>query len=476
MALPKQTDNFPGWYQEVVKQAGMAEPSLARGTMVIKPYGFAIWQRIQQAFDERIKATGHQNMYFPLFIPYRLLEKEAQHIEGFAPEVAVVTHAGGEKLEEPLVVRPTSETIIWDTYSRWVQSYRDLPLLYNQWCNVVRWELRPRLFLRTTEFLWQEGHTAHETSEEAWAEARMILLDVYRDVVERVMAVPVRPGRKSASQRFPGAEETLTMEALMRDRKALQAGTSHYLGQNFAKAYGVRFLGRDGELEFAYATSWGVSTRLVGGLIMTHGDDRGLRLPPALAPQQVVIVPIYRSDEERSRVAEAATSIGAELLVAGVRVHVDDREEQRPGFKFNEWDLKGVPLRLDLGPRDLDSGNVTVSRRDNGHKGALPLAGLAHHVPLILEEIQQNLLAQATAFLEEHTFSPEDYDEMKALLEDPGGFVVTGWCGQAECEDRVKADTKASIRYLPLEQKPAEGSCIVCGRPAAEEAAWAEAY
>jgi prolyl-tRNA synthetase len=476
MALPTQSENFPEWYQELVKQAGLAENSLARGTMVIKPYGFAIWEYIQQAFDERIKATGHQNFYFPMFIPYRLLEREAEHIEGFAPEVAVVTHAGGERLEEPLVVRPTSETIIWDAYSRWVQSYRDLPLLYNQWCNVVRWEMRPRLFLRTTEFLWQEGHTAHETFEEAWAEARRMLLDVYQNVVQRVLGIPVRPGRKSPSQRFPGADETLTMEALMRDRKALQAGTSHYLGQNFSKAYGVRYLGRDGELEYPYATSWGVSTRLVGGLIMTHGDDQGLRLPPAVAPYQAVVVPISRTDDERARVIEAAAGLGGELLVAGVRVHVDDREELRPGFKFNEWDLRGAPVRVDVGPRDLDAGQVTLSRRDTGAKWAVPIAAAAGQMRGLLDEIQDNLFAQALAFMDEHTFHPKDYDEMRAVLEDPGGFAVTGWCGSADCEDRVKADTKATIRYLPLDTSEPEGPCIVCGQSATEEAAWAQAY
>src|SRR5438105_14163088 len=333
MPLPTQSDDFPAWYQEVVKGAELAEPSLVRGTMVIRPYGFAIWERIQQAVDRRIKETGHQNLYFPLFIPSRLLEKEAEHVEGFAPEVAVVTHAGGEKLEEPLIIRPTSETIIWDTYARWIQSYRDLPLLYNQWANVVRWELRPRLFLRTTECLWQEGHTAHETSEEAMAEARTILDKVYRATVEDDLALPVRLGRKSASERFAGAVETFTMEALICDGRALQAGTSHYLGQNFAKAYDVRFLGRDGREEYAWASSRGVSTRLVGALIMAHGDDAGLRLPPALAPIQVVIVPIYRTDEEKVAVTEAVGSLAHARRDAGVRMQVDDREEHRPGYK-----------------------------------------------------------------------------------------------------------------------------------------------
>jgi prolyl-tRNA synthetase len=474
MALPKQSEDFPAWYQEVVKGADLAENSLARGTMVVKPYGWAIWERIQAALDERIKATGHENLQFPLFIPYKLLEREAEHVEGFAPEVAVVTHAGGEKLEEPLVVRPTSETIIWDTYSRWIQSYRDLPLLYNQWVNVVRWELRPRLFLRTTEFYWQEGHTAHETSEEAIAEARMILLDVYRDVVERVIGLPVRVGRKTEAERFPGAVETLTMEGLMRDGKALQAGTSHYLGQNFAKAYGVQFQSRAGELEYAYATSWGVSTRLVGGMIMGHGDDTGLRLPPALAPHQVVIVPIYRSDDERARVLEASAKLVAEL--GDLRVKVDDREEHRPGYKFNEWELKGVPVRIELGPRDLDQDQVTVARRDTLEKAPQPLGAVAEHVRGLMPQIQDSLRSQAAEFLDAHTARPADYDEMRGSLEASGGFALAPWCASPDCEAKVKAETKATIRYLPLDSQPADGTCIVCGRPAAEEAAWARAY
>jgi prolyl-tRNA synthetase len=474
MALPKQSDDFPAWYQEVVKQAELAENSLARGTMVIKPYGFAIWEGIQKAIDDRIKATGHQNLYFPLFFPASLLEKEAEHVEGFSPEVAVITHAGGEKLEEPLVIRPTSETIIWATYAKWVKSYRDLPLLYNQWCNVVRWEMRPRLFLRTTEFLWQEGHTAHETEGEAVAETKMILLDVYRDAVERVLAMPVGVGRKSASQRFPGADETYCMEGLMRDRKALQAGTSHYLGQNFSKAYGVRYLNREGELDYAYATSWGTSARLVGGVIMTHGDDKGLRLPPALAPVQVVIVPIYRSDDERARVLEASVKLLSDL--EPLRVKVDDREEHRPGFKFNEWELKGVPVRLELGPRDLDADQVTLARRDTDEKEAVPRASVVGRASSLMDEIQVSLFEQAHAFTESHTFRPKDYQEFVALLADPGGFAVTGWCGRPACEDKVKADTKATIRFLPMEPSPPDAPCIACGEHAVDEATWAQAY
>ncbi|MFN2544330.1 MAG: proline--tRNA ligase [Actinomycetota bacterium] len=471
--MPKQSEDYPGWYQEVVKQAGLAESSLARGTMVIKPYGFAIWEAIQKAVDDRIKATGHQNLYFPMFIPARLLEKEAEHIEGFAPEVAVVTHAGGEDLEEPLIVRPTSETIIWHTYAKWIQSYRDLPLLYNQWCNVVRWELRPRVFLRTTEFLWQEGHTAHETAEEATEESLKILHEVYLDAYEQVMAVPAHAGRKSAAERFPGAVETYTLEALMRDRKALQSCTSHYLGQNFAKAYGVTFLGRDGEEHLAYAASWGLSTRAVGAVIMGHGDDRGLRLPPALAPIQAVIVPIYRNDDERTRVLEGANKVMADL---SVRAHLDDRDDLRPGFKFNDWELKGVPVRIELGPRDLDAQQAVVVRRDTGEKATWPLGELAAGLDPVLREIQSSLLEQARAFRDRHTFRPTSYDEMRSLLEEPGGFMVGGWCASPECEAKVKTDTKATIRFLPLEQRDPGGTCIVCGEQATEEATWAQAY
>ena len=474
MALPPQEQDFPGWYQEVVKQAEMAETSLARGTMVIRPYGFAIWEAIQRAVDDRIKATGHQNLYFPMLFPYSLLEKEAEHVEGFSPEVAVVTHAGGQRLEEPLAVRPTSETIIWATYAKWVQSYRDLPLLYNQWANIVRWELRPRVFLRTTEFLWQEGHTAHETEEEAVGEARRILLEVYRDAIENVLAIPVHVGRKSPAERFPGAVETLTLEALMRDRKALQGGTSHYLGQNFSKAYGVRFLNREGGQEFAYATSWGVSTRLVGGVIMTHGDDNGLRLPPALAPIEVVVVPIYRSDEERARVLEAAASLVSDL--GERRTHIDDREGIRPGFKFNHWELRGVPVRIELGPRDLDAGRATVVPRLTGQKEEVGLDALPGRIADLLAEAQTGLRDQAREFRDRHTFRPKDMSEMASLLDDPGGFMLTGWCGSDECEAKVKAETKATIRFLPLDPRPVEGVCVVCGQPAAEEAAWAQAY
>ncbi len=475
MALPTQTDDFPGWYQEVVRQADLAENSLARGTMVIKPYGFAIWEAIQGAMDAEIKRTGHQNLYFPMMIPARLLEREKEHVEGFAPEVAVVTHAGGEELGEPLVLRPTSETIIWDTYSRWVQSYRDLPLLYNQWANIVRWELRPRLFLRTTEFLWQEGHTAHETAAEAWDET-VRMLEAYREVVEGTMAVPVHKGRKTAAERFPGAVETLTIEALMRDRKALQSGTSHYLGQNFAKAYGVKFLGRDGEEHFAEATSWGTSTRLVGGLIMAHGDDKGLRLPPKVAPFQVVIVPIFRSDDEKARVLEAAARMAEEWRAAGLRVKVDDRDDLRPGFKFADHELRGVPVRVEVGPRDLDAEQVTLARRDTGEKTAVPLGGVLDVLTGLMPEIQQALFDDAVAFREANTHRAGGYDDLRDAIAGQGGFVVGAWCGGADCEAKVKADTKATIRFLPIEREDPGASCVVCGGAGTETATWAIAY
>ncbi|MBW3591046.1 MAG: proline--tRNA ligase [Actinobacteria bacterium] len=476
MALPKQSEDFPAWYQQVVRTAELAENSLARGTMVIRPYGYALWEAIQAGVDRRIKQTGHSNVYFPMLIPQSLLDKEADHVEGFAPEVAVVTHGGGQKLEEPLIVRPTSETIIWATYAKWIQSYRDLPLLLNQWANVVRWEMRTRLFLRTTEFLWQEGHTAHETSEEALKEARMILMDVYKAAVEEDFAIPVLTGRKSAAERFPGAIATFAIEALMRDGKALQSGTSHYLGQNFAKAYGVEFLGRDGGTHNPYATSWGVSTRLVGGLIMAHGDDRGLQLPPRLAPFQVVIVPIYR-DAERTRVMEGVDKIAESL--SGIRMKIDDREEHRPGYKFNEWELKGVPLRLEVGPRDLDGEVVTASRRDlpaKESKSTIALSELATEVPKLLEGIQASMFRSAQEFRDEHTFRPSSYGELSEILRDARGFVEAPWCSNPDCEAKVKDETKATIRVLPMDPEEPGANCIVCGNKADENAVWAQAY
>jgi prolyl-tRNA synthetase len=476
LPLPSQTEDFPAWYQEVVRQSELAESAIGRGSMVIKPYGFALWEAIQRALDDRIKATGHENVYFPLLIPYHLLEREAEHVEGFAPEVAVVTHAGGKDLEEPYAIRPTSETIIWATVGKWIQSWRDLPLLLNQWCNVVRWELRPRLFLRTTEFLWQEGHTAHETQEEAWEETLMILRSVYQHVAENDLLLPVITGRKSPTERFAGAVETLTMEALMRDGRALQAGTSHYLGQNFSRAYDVRYTGRDGAEEFPHTTSWGVTTRLVGALVMAHGDPQGLRLPPGIAPHQVVIVPIYRTDEERDQVLAEAQRVERELRDEGVRVRLDDRDQHRPGYKFNEWELKGVPLRVELGPRDIAAGQATLFRRDSATKDAVPLAEVVSVARDLLADVQRGLFEDARRFRDEHTFTPDTWEEMRDLLAAARGFVVTGWCEDEACEARVKDETKATIRCLPLERERVDGDCLVCGRPATERAHWAQAY
>jgi prolyl-tRNA synthetase len=473
--LPKRDEDFPAWYQEVVKQSGMAEHGMARGSQVIKPHGYAVWENIQRALDDRFKATGHENLMFPLLFPLSLLEKEAEHVEGFAPELAVVTHGGGEELEEPLVIRPTSEAVIWPTYAKWIQSYRDLPLLYNQWCNVLRWEKRTRLFLRTSEFWWQEGHTAHATKEEAWEEA-VRMLEVYREVATDVLAIPVLAGRKSESERFPGADETLPIEALMRDRKALQCGTSHFLGQNFSKAYDVQFLNQDGEQEYAWGTSWGFTTRMVGGTIMVHGDDRGLRLPPAVAPVQVVVVPIYRTDEEQSTVVAAAAKIRDELRGAGVKVKVDDRDQYRPGFKFSEWELKGVPIRIEIGPRDLASDQVTLADRVTGDKEQVPIEHAIAGMRERLDATQAALLADATAFRDANTHEATDFESLKEGIEASGGFWVGPWCGDAACEEKVTAETKATIRILPLEREDPGAGCLVCGRAGAERATWAKAY
>jgi prolyl-tRNA synthetase len=474
--LPTQSSDFPAWYGEAVRRAGLAENSPVRGAMVIKPYGYAIWEAIQRELDDRIKATGHENLYFPLLVPVSVLAQEGQLVEGFAPEVALVTEAGGKTLEEPLAVRPTSEALIWSTYARWVHSYRDLPLLYNQWANCVRWELRPRLFLRTSEFLWQEGHTAHETEEEAVSETLTILHDVYADTIENVLAIPVLRGKKSESERFPGAVDTYTLEALMRDGKALQAATSHYLGQGFARAFDVRYTGRDGSDQYPYATSWGATTRLVGGVVMAHGDDRGLRLPPRVAPHQVVIVPIFREDDSAG-VLGAAAAVADELRAADVRVRVDDRPEHRPGFKFNEWELKGVPLRIEIGGRDLAAEAITVARRDTGEKQQIPRPRAAAAIGELLTDVQASLFQTARDEQERRTLrDPPRYDEMIEYLREPGGFVASRWCGSPECEARVKEDSSATIRCLPLgDEQPLSGASICCGRPAAA-AVWAQAY
>ena len=473
--LPSQTDDFPAWYVEVIKQAGMAEHGLSKGTMIIKPHGYAVWEFIQRALDDRFKATGHENVLFPLLFPERLLAAEAEHVEGFAPQVAVVTHGGGQKLEEPLVIRPTSEAIIWDAYSRWVQSYRDLPLLYNQWCNVLRWEMRTRLFLRTSEFLWQEGHTAHSTRDEAFEES-VRMHKVYREVLEDVLAIPILGGRKSEAERFPGADETLTCEAMMRDGKALQSATSHFLGQNFARAYDVQFLNKEGEQEYAWGTSWGLSARVVGGLVMTHGDDRGLRLPYTVAPVQVVIVPIYKTDDEIARVLERADRVKEELIAEDIRVKVDDRDQHRPGFKFSEWELKGVPIRIEIGPRDVDADQVVLADRVTGNKTTHSTGEAVTEMPALLRESWNALYADALAFRTEHTYQVGSYDELVEGIGSKMGFFVGSWCGTRACEEKVAAEAKASIRVLPLEREDPGTPCTVCGQPGLEVATWAKSY
>jgi prolyl-tRNA synthetase len=442
--------------------------------MVIRPYGYAIWERMQAEMDARIKAAGAANAYFPLFIPESFLKKEAEHVEGFAPQVAYVTHGGGEELEEKLVVRPTSEAIIGVMYAKWIQSWRDLPVLINQWANVVRWEKVTRPFLRTTEFLWQEGHTAHETADEAQEET-MKILALYKDVCENVLAVPVMDGRKSDSEKFAGASRTYSIEALMGDGRALQAGTSHNLGQNFAKAFGIQFQGRDKSLQHAWTTSWGVSTRLIGGVIMTHGDDSGLILPPRIAPYQVVIVPIPRGNWQET-VLPKAKEIQAALQARGVRVFLDDRDSQTPGWKFAEWELRGVPLRLEIGPKDIEKSQVLIARRDTREKLGVPMEGLANALRDLLAEVQRTLLARALKFREDNTARADSYNAFKQLMEGRPGFVIAPWCGSAECEAQIKNDTQATIRNMPIGGRPPAGRCIRCDNEAQAEAWFAKAY
>jgi prolyl-tRNA synthetase len=477
-ALTTRAADFSAWYNELIARAELADYSPVRGCMVIRPNGYAIWERMQGALDQMFKDTGHENAYFPLFIPQSFLAREAEHVEGFAPETAVVTHAGGKELEEPLVVRPTSETIIYAMYAKWIQSYRDLPLLINQWANVVRWELRTRLFLRTTEFLWQEGHTAHATEAEAEAETRQ-MLKVYRTFMEQWMAMPVLTGRKTDSERFAGALRTYSCEALMQDNKALQAGTSHNLGQNFSRAFEVTFQTANGDLDHVWNTSWGVSTRLVGALIMTHGDDAGLVCPPRLAQHQVVIVPIYRTDEERGNVLEAADRLRKELAAAGIRAHLDAREGMKPGAKYYEWEGRGVPLRLEVGPRDLAAGAVMLARRTGGKKEAVPMAGLGPRIVQETERMQADLLETARARREANSIRGATKDQFLAYMEANGGFVYSGFCGRGDCEAEIKEQTKATIRVLPDEefQSPEQPTtCMWCGRPSTSEAVWAKAY
>ncbi len=483
--LTTRAEDFSAWYNEVVLRAELADYSPVKGSMVIRPNGYGIWERMQRALDDKIKATGHVNAYFPLFIPESFMKKEAQHVEGFAPELAVVTHGGGKKLEEPLVVRPTSETIIYHMLAKWVQSYRDLPVLMNQWANVVRWEMRTRLFLRTLEFLWQEGHTAHATHDEAEAES-LVIVGLYRDFMENWMAMPVITGLKSDSEKFAGALRTYGLEAMMQDNKALQAGTSHNLGQNFAKAFDLKFQAESGEIEHAWNTSWGVSTRMIGGLIMTHGDDNGLVTPPRLAPIEVVIVPIWKSDDERAKMIEAANKLKAELTSwtgrgeDRLRVHVDARDGMRSGAKYYEWELRGIPLRLELGPKDLEKQSVFSARRDTRVKAAIPMEGVAAAVAQLLATIQNDLFNAAKARREAATHRGDiSYDRFKEIMDGPGGFVYAGWNGDPAIEAQVKEETKATIRCIPdveFRSPHAPKTCMVTGQPAKYEVVWAKAY
>ena len=486
--LTKRADNYSQWYNDLVVKADLAEQSAVRGCMVIKPYGYAIWEKMQRQLDDMFKATGHVNAYFPLLIPKSFLSREAEHVEGFAKECAVVTHyrlknaADGSgvvvdpsaKLEEELIIRPTSETIIWNTYKNWIQSYRDLPILCNQWANVFRWEMRTRLFLRTAEFLWQEGHTAHATREEAETEARR-MLDVYADFAENFMAVPVVKGVKSANERFAGALDTYTIEAMMQDGKALQSGTSHFLGQNFAKAFDVQFINKNNELEYVWATSWGVSTRLMGALIMTHSDDNGLVLPPKLAPIQVVIIPIYKNAEQLQAIDAKANEIADKLRVMGISVKYDNADNKRPGFKFADYELKGVPVRLVMGGRDLENGTVEVMRRDTLEKETMSVENIEQVVKTLLDEIQANIFQKALKYRQEHTITVDSYDEFKEKIEE-GGFILAHWDGTTETEERIKEETNATIRCIPFDGDTTPGVCMVTGKPSARRVLFARSY
>ena len=488
--VTKRSENYSQWYDDLVVKADLAERSAVRGCMVIKPYGYAIWEKMQQVLDRKFKETGHQNAYFPLFIPKSFLSREAEHVEGFAKECAVVTHHRlmkdpngtgvvvdpSAKLEEELIVRPTSETIIWNTYKGWITSWRDLPILCNQWANVVRWEMRTRLFLRTAEFLWQEGHTAHATREEAEHEAQK-MVNVYADFARNTMALPVVVGHKSPNERFAGALDTLTIEAMMQDGKALQAGTSHFLGQNFAKAFNVQFTNKEGNQEYVWATSWGVSTRLMGALIMAHGDDNGLVLPPELAPIQVVMVPIFKTDEEHNAIVQRMSEIKAELEKAGVSVKIDDRDTLRPGFKFAEWELKGVPVRIAMGPRDLAAGTLEIARRDTLEKSSVSQEAVAEHIEKLLVDIQQNIYNKALAFRDANVRKVDSWDEFKEEIK-KGGFLLCHWDGTTETEERIKEETKATIRCIPIDSYVCEeeGKCIYSGKPSHRRVIFSIAY
>ena len=487
-ALPKRSENYSEWYNEIVKRADLAENSAVRGCMVIKPYGYAIWEKMQRALDDMFKATGHQNAYFPLFVPKSFLEKEEEHAEGFAKECAVVTHYRlkanpdgkglivdpNAKLEEELIIRPTSETVIWNAYKGWIQSWRDLPLLINQWCNIVRWEMRTRIFLRTAEFLWQEGHTAHATEAEAVEETEK-MLGVYAEFAEKWMAVPALKGVKTASERFAGALETYCIEGLMQDGKALQCGTSHFLGQNFARAFDVQFVNKENKLEYAWATSWGVSTRLMGALIMAHSDDNGLVLPPKLAPIQVVIVPIYRAIEDLAKIDEKVMPIIDELKSLGVSVEYDTDDKYKPGYKFAEYELRGVPIRLGIGLRDLENNTVEVARRDTLSKESRSFDGIAEHIKSLLDEIQTNIYQKALSFREENTFKVDSWEDFKTQIE-KGGFILAHWDETAETEEAIKAQTKATIRCIPLDAPEEEGKCVYSGKPSNKRVVFARAY
>jgi prolyl-tRNA synthetase len=486
--LPTRSENYSEWYNELVKRADLAENSAVRGCMVIKPYGFSIWEKMQRALDDMFKETGHTNAYFPLFIPKSFLSKEASHVEGFAKECAVVTHyrlkaspdGNGvivdpdAKLEEELIVRPTSETVIWSTYRNWIQSYRDLPLLINQWANVVRWEMRTRLFLRTAEFLWQEGHTAHATAQEAIAETEQ-MLDVYATFAEEWLALPVIRGRKTANERFAGADDTLCIEAMMQDGKALQAGTSHFLGQNFAKAFDVKFQTKEGGQELVWGTSWGMSTRMMGALIMAHSDDNGLVIPPKLAPIQVVIVPIFRGEEQLALISAKVQEIVKQLRALGVSVKYDNSDHEKPGWKFAEYELRGVPVRLAMGGRDLENGTIELARRDTKAKETVPLEGIAERVKALLDEIQANIFQKALAFREANTHQLDTWEEFKTQIE-KGGFIMAHWDGSSETEEKIKEETKATIRCIPLDAPHEEGKCIYSGRPSNQRVVFARAY
>ena len=474
--ITPRSEDFSQWYLDVVLKTEMADYGPVKGCMIIRPYGYAVWEAIQADLDRRIKETGHVNAYFPLFIPKSFLEKEKAHVEGFSPECAWVTVGGGEELEEPLAIRPTSEAMICSMYAKWVGSWRDLPILINQWCNIVRWEKVTRPFLRTTEFLWQEGHTLHATAEEA-EEETMKMLGVYRSVYEEVLAVPVVPGRKSESEKFAGALRTYSIEALMGDGKALQGGTSHNLGQNFATAYGIEFLDKDQQRALPWSTSWGTSTRMIGGLVMTHGDDSGLILPPKVAPYQVVIVPIPpRKGDWSEAVLPKAREVAAALRGAGVRVHLDDRDQHQPGFKFADWEMRGVPLRLEIGPKDIEKDQAVLVRRDTREKAFLPLAGLAQAVREKLDAMQADLLARARKFVADNTTRVSSYDQFKQVMSDRRGFLVAGWCDDAACEAAIKQETKATVRVIPIEGDAVAGACVRCGKPSPREVYFAQAY